>query len=217
MLKTLTIVGSGEHASSKNLSGVYVCEKKRIGSCGSGLNLHVLNNNLELLQSQAFDTANSESDVTAMLEKIKTVESSNIICIHSAGAWEDKVTPALVQQLHDCGCKLINEICQLRLNDTEAKMNGFGQPFAFIGKSGIGFGYGEQNVVLINTDDSFGYRFATVSRMYDLTTKNKNLQDTGKIIDGAISENENACVRLLDMIVKPPQQPGSEGDSEEDA
>ena len=86
MLNTLTVVGSGEHASSKNLCGVYICEKKRIGSCGSGLNLHVLNNNLELLQSQAFDTANSESDVTASQSDCSEVTAS-----------QNNVTPAEVR------------------------------------------------------------------------------------------------------------------------
>lgn len=179
------------------------------------MNLHVLNNNLQLLQSQAFDTAKSESDVIAMIEKLKSIDSSKIVCIHSTSAWEDKVTPDLVHQLHDCGCKFVNEICQLRLNDAEAKMNDFGQPFAFIGAGKIGFGYGEQDVVLLNKD-SFGNQCANATRLYNLTSKNKNIQEIGKIVDGEIDDNELCTIRLLDMFVQPPQKDGGEDEEEED-
>ena len=104
-----------------------------------------------------------------------------------------------------CGCKFIFEICQLILNDEKAKMNDFGQPFACIGGGKIGFGYGDQDVVLVN-QDAFGNQCANSTRVYDLTGKNKNINEIGTILNGEINVDEQATIRIVDMLIQQPQK-----------
>ena len=110
-----------------------------------------------------------------------------------------------MEQLHECGCKFIFEICQLILNDEKAKMNDFGQPFACIGGGKIGFGYGDQDVVLVN-QDAFGNQCANSTRVYDLTGKNKNINEIGTILNGEINVDEQATIRIVDMLIQQPQK-----------
>ena len=157
------------------------------------------------MQSQAFDTGRNDEHVMAMIDTLKKIDTSKIVCIHSAGRWENKVTQDLVEQLHECGCKFIFEICQLILNDEKAKMNDFGQPFACIGGGKIGFGYGDQDVVLVN-QDAFGNQCANSTRVYDLTGKNKNINEIGTILNGEINVDEQATIRIVDMLIQQPQK-----------
>ena len=89
--------------------------------------------------------------------------------------------------------------------DEKAKMNDFGQPFACIGGGKIGFGYGDQDVVLVN-QDAFGNQCANSTRVYDLTGKNKNINEIGTVLNGEINVDEQATIRIVDMLIQQPQK-----------
>ena len=200
MLQTLTCVGTGGEAAHEGLDGIYLDGKKIIDNCGPGLNVHILSASSDPLQSQAFDTSRKHDHAALMIERLKDADPSQVICIHSSGPWERHVTDELVQLMEKCGCTYVSGIVEMMLKDQEAQLTDLGQPFAFIGKCNIGFGYGEQDAVLIN-QDSYGSQFARVTCVYNLTEKNPNIKEHGVILDGNIEQNTQCNLRLLDINI----------------
>lgn len=200
MLQTLTCVGIGSEAAHEGLDGLYLDGNKIVDNCGPGLNVHILSASLDPLQSQAFDTSRKHDHVDLMIERLRDIDESKIICIHSSGPWERHVTDKLVKLMEKCGCKYVSGIIKLIQKDREAQLTDLGQPFAFIGKANIGFGYGEQDSVLSN-QDSYGSQFASVTCVYNLTEKNPNIKEHGIILDGNIEQNTQCKLRLLNMNI----------------
>ena len=63
MLQTLSVIGTGGHAAHADKCGVYIDGKKIVGDFGKGINVHILSQELQLLQSQAFDTGRNDEHV----------------------------------------------------------------------------------------------------------------------------------------------------------
>ena len=83
MLQTLTCVGTGGEAAHEGLDGLYLDGKKIVDNCGPGLNVHILSASLDPLQSQAFDTARKHDHVDLMIERLRDIDESKVICIHT--------------------------------------------------------------------------------------------------------------------------------------
>ena len=217
----LTVVGHGGHSLHKDQDGVYLNGVKLIGSIGKGLNVHTIDkSNLQLVQSCAFDTAAPVSEksnqegigtVSAsdrLLEMLQHVTGNVLVLITSNGPWEANLSEEAIKKMEEFGCSFL----ELIKNSSAGGGKEFGQPFAFIGESGLGFGYGNQHCV-IHKHDGFGQDMAIVHRAY---FPNRQFGKRALIAEGEIGENKKCTMRYINMKVVPPQLP-DDGKSAEEA
>lgn len=194
---SLTVVGTGGHPSHQQLAGVYKNGELTIGAIGEGLNVHLLaSDTWEMLESEAFNTGKDQDSAGRMYDFLNNSQGEHmIIAIHSFGIWESHLSDELIHALEGIGCSFLKNIQQRRTAGLD-----YGQPFAFLGRSNIGFGNGNQQVVLANSP-KFGELTAVVNRV---AMPEKSLGATAKILEGDIGKDKHCCLRYIRAEVVPP-------------
>lgn len=194
---SLTVVGTGGHPSHKQLAGVYKNGELAIGAIGEGLNVHLLaSDTWELLESEAFNTGKDHDSAARMYDFLNNSQGEQlIIAIHSFGIWESHLSDELIHALEEAGCSFLKNIQHRRTAGLD-----YGQPFAFLGRNNLGFGNGNQQVVLAN-NPKFGELTAVVNRV---AMPEESLGATAKILEGDIGKDKHCCLRYIRADVVPP-------------